>query len=386
MKHQPIILAVIFSLFLTSVGNTQINKPIIKGMVINWPTDTVYLQTMPFYSPLSSKTEFQILAKDSTFSFELEDKGTPIVVQLYSNKSNAELNKEQLLFLNYTGDYYYGHCVKFYIYAASTFLLEPGKVLDVELRSNRTLEKLSPEMAESDRKAGVKILNGNMIEQIHETNIQFHGENTFQDEYFQKTFDLEDKVDKRLELYQHQPIGKAIESYAKIRKKLLDNLEVDKKKLSAIFYEYIKAEIEFGARGEFLKLLMFSNKEGENAALDSFFSNEIPQEIMDIVKFNKDEVTPVIMASEAYNKYLELYLNFKMNVQNKKFSAYNEFSRQKCKTAIRELPQESAYYYLAGQLLQTVRNEDFVEELVIATIKKFPGGELNDKLMEKYDL
>lgn len=385
MKLQQIILAVIISLSSIFVSNAQVNCSIINGKVVNWPTDTVYLQTMPFYSPFSSNTRFQILAKDSTFNFELDDKDTPFVVQLYSKKADVDLNREQLLLLNYSNDYYYGHCVKFYTYAASTFLLEPGKVLYIELTSNRTLKNLSPEMAERYKKAGIKIQDSKTIEQVNETGIQFLGDNSFQQKYFQKTFDLQDKVDKRLELYRNKPIEKAIEGYAKIRKKLLDNLEVEKENLSAISYEYIKAEIEFGARVEFLKYLMFSNKE-ENEALDSLFSNEIPQGIIDIIEFNKDEVTTIVMASEAYNKYLELYLNFKINVQNKKFSAYNEFSMQKCKTVIRELPEESVYYYMAGQLLQTFRTEDFAEDLVIATIKKFPEGELNDKLMEKYDL
>lgn len=385
MKLQQIILAVIINLSSVAVGCAQVNNSIIKGKVVNWPTDTVYLQTMPFNSPFSNNTKIQILAKDSTFSFELENIVTPLVVQLFSKRSNVELNKERLLFLNYTKDYYYDHCVKFYTYVASTLLLEPGKVLNVELKSNRAPKKISPKLAERYRKLGAKIMDDNIIEQVNETEIKFLGENTFQYEYFQKTFNLQDKIDNRLELYQNRPIEKAIESYAKIRKKLLDNLEVEKERLSALYYEYIKAEIEFGARVEFLKYLMFPNKE-ENGALDLFFSNEISQDLIDIIEFNKDQVTPPVMASEAYNKYLELYMNFKINVQNKKFSNYNKFNKQKCKTAIHELPMKSTYYYLAGQLLQTIRTEDFVEDLVIATIIKFPEGELNDKLMEKYDL
>ncbi len=386
MKLQQIILAVIISLSSASIVTAQVNQSIISGKVVNWPTDTVYLQTMPFYSPFSSEIKFQTLSKDSTFNFELENRDTPWVVQLYANRGHAEHNREDLLLLNYTNDYFYGHCVKFYNYGTCTFLLDPRKMLSVELKSNRTPEKLSPEMAKKYRDAGVEILENNMIEQINETEIQFTGENPFQYEYFQKTFNLQDKVDKRLELYQNGPIEKAIGSYAKIRKKLLDNLEVEKEKLSTTFHEYIKTEIEFGARIEFLKYLMFSYHDEENEALNSFYSNEIPEEIMDIIEFDKNQITPVVLASEAYNKYLELYLNFKMNIQNKKYSVYNEFSMQKCKTAIQQLPEESAYYYLSGQLLQTLRTEDFVEDLVIATIKAFPEGELNDKLMEKYDL
>ena len=386
MKLQQIILAVFVSLSYLSVCKAQENETIIKGKVINWPTDTVYLQTMSFYSPFSSNIEFQVLSEDSTFNFEMENKNIPWVIQLYSKKVYVEMNREQLLLLNYTNDFYYGHCIKFYTYSANTFLLEPNHVLEIELKCNRTFEKLSPEMAESYRLAGGTILDNNMIEQFNETNIQFTGENPYQYEYFQKTFNLQDKVDNRLELYENGPIEKAIGSYAKIRKKLLDNLEVQKEKLSPIFYEYIKAEIEFGARVEFLKYLMFSYQDKENGALNSFYSNEIPKEIMDIIEFDKNQITPVVLASEAYNKYLELYLNFKMNIQNKKYSVYNEFSMQKCKTAVQELPEESAYYYLSGQLLQTLRTEDFVESLLLETIKHFPDGELNEKLMEKYDL
>jgi hypothetical protein len=296
------------------------------------------------------------------------------------------MNKEQLLFLNLTNDYYYGHCVKFYTYGVSTFLLEPGEELNVVLKSNIRFDKLSPELAEKYRKLGAKILEGNMVEDINKTEIRFLGEDSFQYEYYQKTFTLDDKVDKRLKLYRNKPIEKAIESYTKIRTKLLDNLELEKEKLSPLFFEYIKAEIEFGARVEFLKYLMFSYQKEENEALDSFFSNEIPQEIMDIIEFNKENITPVIMASEEYNKFLGLYLNFKINVQNKKYSVHNKFSTQKCKTAIRELPKKSAYYYIAGQLLHNFRTEDFAEDLAIETIKAFSEGELNDKLMKKYDL
>lgn len=388
MKLQQIILAVIISFFSISVCNAQTNYSIIKGKVINWPTDTVYLQTMPFYSPFSSELVFQILDEDSTFSFQLENKNIPLVVQLYSDKKVANLGREQLLFLNYTDDYYYGHCVKFYTYGASTFLLEPGKFLDVQLKSNLILEKLSPEMAEQYKNAGGTLLDDNTIEYFGETGIVFSGENSFQHKYFQGVFDLQDKVDNRLELYQNKPIekiDKAINSYNKIRTKLLENLEDEKENLSDIFYEYIKAEIEFGARVEFLKFLMFSNKE-ETETRDSFFSNGISQGIIDVIEFNKDEITPVVMATEAYNKYLELYINFKINIQNKRFSPYNEFSIQKCRTAIQELPRETVYYYLAGQFLQTFRSEDFAEDLIIEMITEFPEGELNDKLMEKYDL
>jgi hypothetical protein len=47
---------------------------------------------------------------------------------------------------------------------------------------------------------------------------------------------------------------------------------------------------------------------------------------------------------------------------------------------------QSAYYYIAGQLLEKERTEDFAESLLIETIKQFPNGELNEQLRKKYDL
>lgn len=383
---KQIFLAAVISLSSLLISQAQVTYSTIKGKVVNWPTDTVYLQCMTFYSPYSSETKMQKLDNDSTFSFKLKNKDIPLIVQLYWNSDNVELNKMELVFLNYDPDYYYyGHCRKFYTYAVSTFLLEPEKTLNVKLTANRTFEKLNDEKAERYRKIGAKVLENNTIETIRETTIEFYGENIFSCEYFQKSFNLVNIVDKRLELYRNKPIEKVVESYTKIKNKLLDHLEAEKGNLSAISYEYLKAEIEFGARVEFLKFLMFQNAEG-SVIMDSLFANKIPQTILDVVEFDKIKISPVVMASEAYNKYLELYLTFKMNVQNLMFLNFYEFSMSKCKTAINELPEMSAYYYLAGQLLHTMRTESFVEDLVISTIKKFPEGELNDLLLEKYDL
>ncbi|UZR96408.1 hypothetical protein [Chondrinema litorale] len=315
----------------------------------------------------------------------MKNKNLPLVIQLFPNQDLLNLNKEQLLFLNFTKDYYYGHCDKFYTYSTSTFLIEPNTTLEVELTNNQTLKKLGPEVAEKYRKLGAKVLPNNTIVESQKTEIKFLGENTVQNEYFQTTFDLKDKIDNRLDLYKNKPIENAIVSLKKIKQKLLDNLEAEEKTLSPTFYEYVKTEIEFGARLEFIKFLMLT-KTSEHFNPDSLFKNEISAELLDIIEFDKDNINPVIIASENYNKYLELYLNFKINVQNKKYIIYNEFSKQKCKSAIRELPEKSNYFYIANQLLYKIRTDDFVEDLVVATIKKFPEGELNDKLMEKYDL
>lgn len=386
MKLHQIFLTLLFIIICGTTSNGQLNQTIIKGKVKNWPTDSIYLQTMPFHSPHSSELKTQILAKDGSFAFAFEKRDKPFVIQLFSRKREADMNKNELLLLNYTDRYYYGHCVKFYTYGATTFLVEPNTVLEVELTSNRSEIQLSQEDADKYRKAGAIIGSNNILDNVNETGIRFIGPDSFKNEYYQKTFDIEDKIDNRLELYQDKPIEEAIISYKKITTKLLSELESNKEKLSTVFYNYIKAEIEFGARLELLKLIMFPPKEGSEEILNTYFSKEISKEISELIDFDKTTITPSTLISEEYNKFVEVYINFKINSLNKKFSKYNEFSKEKCKTAIKYLPDESAYYYLVNHLLQTVRKEDFVESLITSTIKKFPDGDLNDKLIKLYDL
>lgn len=392
MKFNLNILTTLFILSIGVVCNSQENRTIIKGTVHCWPTDTIYLQTMPFNSPHSSELKYQTISKDSTFSFEFESADKPFVVQLFLNRKAAESNKEQLLLLNLTDKYYYGHCIKFYTYETTTFLLEPNKVLNVDLERNWAISTLTPKKAKRYRELGIKVSENNTMETTQKTSIRFSEPNSFQNEYYQKSFNLDDKFDKRLDIYKTRTIGEAIISFKKINQKLLNNLESEKDKLSVVFYDYIKAEIEFGARKEFLKFLMFS-KEKE---MDTFFSKEIPKEIIDIIEFDKSKINASTLISEEYNKFLMLYLNFKMNIQNKKYNRNYEYDMQKIRTAIRNFPKESVYYFLANYLLQpqvnreylikTIKNEEAVEELITKTISKYPEGELNDKLIQKYDL
>lgn len=377
------IIPLLLSIFLMSqISYSKSKETIVKGKVINWPTDTVYLQTMPFHSPFSNELKYVTINADSTFCFKFDGLSKPMVIQVIPHFKSANINKEELLFLNCTERYYYGHCNKFYTYGSTTFLIEPGNELNVELKSNRKILKLLPKTAQKYRNLGIKVSPDNTFEKTGKTGIKFLSSDSFQDEYYQKSFSLDDKVDRRLELYESKPIEKAVISYNKILKKLLKKLDEDKDKLSPLFYDYIKAEIEFGARKEFIKFIMFSRKDSAN----KFFSNDISKEVMDIIEFDKSKVNFATLLNEEYNKYLELYVNFKMNIKNKSYSKYNTFSKQKCRMAIRNLPMETGYYYLSNNLLNELRTDDFIEDLIISMIKKFPNGELNDKLIEKYDL
>ena len=104
--HQ--IFTFLLPLLLIGTTHAQRNKTTIKGTVEDWPTDTIYLQTMPFHSPHSSELKFQTISKDSTFNFEFKNSAKAFIIQLYSNKKQAENNKQQLLFLNLTKDYFHG--------------------------------------------------------------------------------------------------------------------------------------------------------------------------------------------------------------------------------------------------------------------------------------
>ncbi|MDN5204623.1 hypothetical protein QQ008_24740 [Fulvivirgaceae bacterium BMA10] len=344
-----ITLNMLFLLVFSVSGYAQEIHTIIKGKVHNWPTDTIYLSELPFHSPYSRSVKYQLISDDSTFTFQFEKVKIPFVLYLSPDKKLINQNFQSLLFDNLTDKHYYGHCAKFYTHGLTTHLIGPGEKLEIDI-----------------------IYKG-----WDKAKLEFTGSDSFQNYYYQKSFALDNTIDKRLELYASKSMKIVIAQLKKVTQKLLARLEKEKEKLSPLFYDYIKAEIEFGARKEFLKFLRFS-KETE---MQSLFSEEIPKEIMDVVEFDKSKINEAILISEEYNEYLELYLNFKMNIINKKHILYNEFSMQKCQIAIKVLPEESIYYYLANHLIQYPEVE-FFDDLVSELIKRYPEGELNDVLLE----
>ena len=383
------LLSTLFLFILGTISYAQ-TKTTIKGTVLNWPTDTIYIQTMPFNSPHSSELKFQTIKKDSVFNFSFISDEKPTVVQIYTNKKHAENNKEQLLFLNYTDKYYYSHCDKFYTHGVTTFLLEPNKTLEVVLKHNQHEKKLSNKVAEKYKKIGIEVSPNNTVNTVNKTTIDFIGDTNFQNEYYQTYFNVDDKIDNRLKIYETEPIEKAISSYHKITTKLIGKLELEKNKLSPVFYDYLKAEIEFGARKEFLKFLMLT-KEKE---MDTFFSKEIPEEISNIIEFDRSKINSTVILSEEYNKFLMLYLNFKLNITNKKYNSHYSFSIQKGKIIFKKFPRISVFYFMQNyllftnkeQLLKDLKSEDDAEGLINSVVKNAPDKVLKEKLIKKYDL
>ena len=394
-SYQTISSFTLFVLF-TSVINAQESKTIIRGKVHKWPSDTIYIQTLPFHSPYSSQLKHILISKDSTFSYEFTKKNMPIVFHLSPNKGLMIVNSKKLLFENLTEEHYWGFCNKFYDYGLSTHLIENGKSIRVDLTYNNRRQKLTAKQEKTAKKYGLKVAPDHTLSVNQKTEIKHFGLNKFQYDYYQKSFTLDDKLDKRLEVYESKSILEAVISLKKLTHQMLRKLEKEKRKLSPLFYNYIKAEIVFGAKKEFLKFLRFA-KEKE---LNALFSKAIPKEILDVVEFDKSDINNATLISEEYNEYLELYLNFKMNVINKKYVVYNKFSKQKIKKAIKILPKKSVYYYLVNHLLHysnnnlikhlkkesdTDSNEDLIEELVAGILKRYPKGELNNLLMKKFN-
>jgi hypothetical protein len=372
MRH----LLIYVFLFLESlITNGQVTE--VRGKVHNWPTDTVYLVTLPFHSPYSNSVDFQILSKDSLFDFKFKDKKESFVFFISPKKESVGGQIKGLLYDNLTDQHYYGNCIKVYTYGITTYLIEPKNVLDIDLSLNSWTEQLSNETAEKYRKYGIQIPSDNKMLNIGKTKIEFLNPDKFGYEYYQESFDLDDKCDKALE--SKKDISSAIVSLEETKQKQLSDLHQVKNRISCFLYDYIKSEIEFGARKEFLKYLRFDHEE----YMSTLFKSDIPAEIKEIIEFDKKNISLATMISEEYNEYLEIYLNFKYSMHTGEYVLYKKFDKEKFDFAIQELPEKSRYYYLANNLLHC-DNLDDNYKLYKSLINEYPLGDLNNKLDEKF--
>lgn len=373
MKYFLIYLFLILGISI--ITNGQVTE--IKGKVHNWPTDTVYLATLPFHSPYSNSVDFQILSKDSLFDFKLKDKKNPFVFFISPDKESISEQFKELLYDNLTDQHYYGHCIKFYTYGITTYLIEPNKVIDVDLSFNCWTEQLTSETAAKYRSYGIQIPSDNKMRNIGKTKIEFLNSDKLSYECYQESFNLDDKLDKALE--NKKDINSAIKDLKETEQKLLSVLEQAKIVISPFLYDYIKSEIEFGGRKELLKYLRFDQEK----YMSTLFKTDIPTEIIEIIEFDKKNINSATMISEEYNEYLEIYLNFKFSMHKGEYVVYKKFDKEKFDFAIQELPDKSRYSYLANNLLHC-NNLDENYELYKMLINKYPVGDLNNKLNEKF--
>ncbi len=349
------------------------SKNFIKGRVHNWLTDTVYLTTLPYYSPYSNKTYYQILTKDSTFQFDFHDIDKPIIIQLTSTKSAIDGNINSLLFDNLTDKHYYGQCAKFNTYQHTTYLMEPNDSILVELNFNSWIEKLSEKKAKYLKSLGVKVKDDNTVRDYGKTGIKFLNPNKNSLEYYQKWFAVDDEFDSEIE--RSKNVNEAYNKVYKLKEKLLSDLHLEESNITPFLFNHLKAYIEFGARKEFLKSLILKE--------ENYLKGNIKPEIIEFLEFDKNAIDFAVLSSDQYNDYLEFYLTYKFNKRNGNSSKYYPFSKEKFELVMEVLPEESQYYYLANQLLHqenTIENKD----LSIQLVQKYSNGDLNEKLEEKY--
>jgi hypothetical protein len=375
IKMKQFLIYVFLFFGISIIANGQVTE--IKGKVHNWPTDTVYLATLPFHSPYSNSIDFQVLSKDSLFDFKFKEKKEPFVFFISPEKVSVSSQIKLLLYDNLTDQHYYGNCIKVYTYGITTYLVEPNNVIDIDLTLNSWTEQLSSETAEKYRTYGIQIPIDNIMLNVGKTKIEFLNPDKLGYECYQESFDLDDKCDKALE--HKKDISSAIKSLVETEQKLLSVLEQAKTLISPFLYGYIKAEIEFGARKELLKYLRFDHEK----YMSTLFKTDIPAEIIEIIEFDKKNINSATMISEEYNEYLEIYLNFKFSMQKGEYVVYKQFDKEKFDFAIQELPEKSRYFYLANNLLHC-NNLDDNTKLYKMLIRNYPDGNLNNKLDEKF--
>ncbi|MCG2615176.1 hypothetical protein LZZ85_12825 [Terrimonas sp. NA20] len=329
----------------------------IRGKVNNWPTDTVYFATFTFHSPYSTSEGFKVLTPDKTFDHVFDQSNEPFIVFITPERKFLDL-RHDVLFENLTDKYYRGYCQKFYDHPITTYLIEPGTETEVNLTKTKRYGK---------------------------TLIEFSNANKYNSEFYQTTFDLDNALDETLDprsdvrLKDVENINLAIEKMKSKVGELLTLLNKEQQYISPFLYNYTKSEIEFAGRKEFLRYLLLNNKE----EVSKIFSNKIPEEISNVVEFNKENLDHATMISQEYNEFLELYLTFKFSKRNSQLITYKEFDKEKFEFALQELPSASRYFYLANNLLHLNNGKE--KELADRLIALYPGGELNDKLRGKYN-
>ena len=365
-----------------SIGVTG-QTTIVKGKVHKWVSDTVYICEMPFNSPHSSLVNYQVISKDSTFQFEWDDKEAPFIICIAPLKSFIDNNLQNLLFQNLTEKYYYSQCIKFYTYGSTAYLIEPNTTLNIDLTANTWVDTLSDKKAEYLRSVGAEIGKDNAMRDYGKTEIRFKGtSDSFSNNYYQKFFKQRNKLDNTLEAFSSKNIHMAMINLEYSKQGLLTDLEMNKEKMNPVFYDYLKAEIEFGAKKEFLKYLRFEKPDYLKEILTS---GSISEPLLQIIAFDKYSINNTTLISEMYNEYIEFYLNFVMNMVNKEYIEYRPFNMEKLQVAAVELPEKSAYYYIANHLLN-LENKSGYKKICNRMMQKYPDEELNDKLKERFGI
>ncbi|MEQ6121766.1 hypothetical protein [Reichenbachiella sp. MALMAid0571] len=328
----------------------KVEKTVIKGKVDNWPTDTLYFASLPFHSPYSTFEGFHLLRSNKTFEHTFDRVDEPFILFLTPEKRFLD-QRSFLLFEGFTKEYYHGYCKNFFTMPITTYLIEPGSETIVELSKTS---------------------------RYGQTEINFLNENIYCSKYYQTTFELDQRLDEVITMA--NTVEKAIDNMNQKEKELLTSLKKESAFISPFLYNFTKAEIEFAARKEFLRYLLLDHPD----MTSKFFENGIPANITERIEFDKENIDYATLISQEYNEFLELYINFKYSEMAHKLVVYKEFDKEKYELASSQLPPLSKYSYLANNLLHSNMNQQ-TKTLSKKLIEEYPDGELNDKLLNKYN-
>ena len=355
----------------------------LKGKVYKWVSDSIYISHLPFHSAHSSFTEFQLLSKDSTFQFQWKNLKEPIIVSASPLKSFSKMIIEELIYENLTEDYFYSECLKFIQNGNTIYFINPNMTTEIEITANTWVDSLSEKRANYFRKRGVIIPKNNKIRDYGKSIISFiNHSNTFNNHYFQGFFELRNQIDEVFDSYGSKNFTMAIAKLEKTKQALLLNLEENKGKLLHYSYQYFKSDIEFSAKKELLKYLTFRKKETYKEIIKT---GKVPEKMANILAFDKFNINPIVLKTQMYNEYVEFYINFVMNLEEKKYIEFRPLSIKKINVAYSELPSESAYFYISNHLLN-VKDINLFKKKSQEIISRFPQGELNEKLKTKFKI
>jgi hypothetical protein len=252
--------------------------------------------------------------------------------------------------------------------------------MTIDLTFNCWYDQLSQKRADYYRRLGANIGVDNRARNVGETKISFVSPKKTDNEYYQKTLDIDQEIDDFVRPTDN--IEFAVKEYKKIQNRLLNELASVEVTISPFLYEHLQSHIEFAVRKEFIKSLMF---EANQTIAENLFAKKVPDYITEIIEFDKSEIGYATLISEEYNEYLELYLNFKISIKEGKYVKYQKFDKYKYDFAEKELPEISKYFYLANHLLHS-ENLDNGNDLAMKLMQEYPNGALNQKLYAKYQL
>ena len=389
MKNISFILCTL-SIFLSCKNNKTIKTEtpqkqitILKGKVHKWVSDSVYISHLPFHSAHSSFTEFHLLSKDSTFQFQWENLKEPIIISVSPLKSFSKTIIEELIYENLTEDYFYSECLKFIQNGNTIYLINPNTTTEIEITANTWVDSLSEKRANYFRKRGVNIPKNNKIRDYGKSIISFiNDSNNFNNYYFQDFFELRNQIDEVFDSYGAKNFTMAIAKLEKTKQALLLNLKQNKDKFLPFLYQYYKSDIEYSVKKELLKYLTFRKKAIYKEIVKS---GKVPEKMAQILAFDRDNINPITLKTQMYNEYVEFYINFVMNLEEKKYIEFRPLSIKKINVAFSELPSESAYYYISNHLLN-VKDINLFKKKSQEIISRFPQGELNEKLKTKFKI